>query len=59
MKRPVKPAPFSPRGDRCPICKRPFHNPDDCPHSVSEANARLESDYIHAVVQYELAQAKS
>lgn len=57
MKRPVRKT-FSARGDRCPICKRDFRDPDACPHSVSEAEARLESDYIHAVVRYELAKAE-
>lgn len=55
MKRPQPPKPFSARGDRCPICKRLFRDPDDCPHSIGQAQARLEQDYLHAVVRYELA----
>lgn len=57
MKRPAKPKQFSARGDRCPICKQWFRDPDDCPHSIGQAEARIESDYIHAVVRYELAKA--
>ena len=55
MRRPMKPT-FSARGDRCPICKRDFRR-DDCPHSVAQAESRIEADYLHAVVRYELAKA--
>lgn len=58
MKRPVKPT-FSPRGDRCPICKRNFRDSDSCSHSVGEATRRIDSDYIHAVIRYEMAQANN
>lgn len=58
MKRPEKPKPFSARGDRCPICKRNFRDPDSCPHSVGDAVQRIEADYLHAVVRYEIAMAE-
>ena len=52
MKRPVK-ATFDARGSKCPICKRDFRH--GCDHSIGEAMARIEQDYIHAVVRYEMA----
>lgn len=58
MKRPVKPEQFSARGDRCPICKQPFRDPADCPHSIREAVDRIEADYLHAVVRYEMDQSE-
>lgn len=58
MKRPVKAA-FSARGSKCPICKQPFRRSEDCPHSIGQAMERIEQDYIHAVVRYEVAQQKA
>lgn len=56
MKRPTKKT-FNARGDRCPICKNWFRDPDDCPHSVGDAVRRIEQDYIHAVARYEVEKA--
>lgn len=56
MKRPVR-AQFSARGSLCPICKKEFRDQDACPHSIAQAEERLDQDYIHAVVRYELAMA--
>lgn len=44
-----KRAEWSPRGSRCPICKRVFRS-DSCPHSVAEARAVLDAAVVAAVV---------
>lgn len=47
---------FSARGDKCPICRKDFRY--GCDHSIAEAEAQIERNYMAAVVRYELAKAR-